>query len=222
MACEFTLVHIFFTRTCTCTQAHAHKRTSMCTHPVIAKTSCASHVAQHPLLHKCVLTHTHKWKRDSMVPSLPPNTSLKRLWNAHCYSKRFWEKWKLHIGGVDSSQGGILRWREEKFPRVSTALSTDLWDALYFFKGVFVCAHACVCPQKPEVVGPLKLELQVVVSCLTQILGTEHAWILLEEKYIVLTIEMFKSSAFLWSTLYTLQWCYFKTKHEVYGGRSPT
>jgi hypothetical protein len=54
-----------------------------------------------------------------------------------------------------------------------------------------------VCPQKPEVVGPLKLELQVVVSCLTQILGTEHAWILLEEKYIVLTIEMFKSSAFL-------------------------
>ena len=54
------------------------------------------------------------------------------------------------LGGVDSSQGGILRWREEKFPRVSTALSTDLWDALYFFKGVFVCAHACVCPQKPE------------------------------------------------------------------------
>lgn len=38
---------------------------------------------------------------------------------------------------------------------------------------MWVCAHSCRYPWKPETSDPLEMELQKVVSCLTWVLGTE-------------------------------------------------
>lgn len=62
-----------------------------------------------------------------------------------------------------------------------TSLPSSMLHFTYSFllKGMYVClcvsTCVCRCPWEPEgVIRPLELELQVVVSCLTWVLGVEH------------------------------------------------